>query len=58
MTKVEPDYLTTAEVAKRMGVHVKTVRRWIAAGRVRVVKVAATVRIAWPLESPERKSGH
>lgn len=38
------ELLTTAEVAARLGVHVRTVHRWVQTGRISPVKRAAGIR--------------
>lgn len=38
-------YVTTAQVAAELGVHVNTVRNWIKAGHVKAVKIGHCVRI-------------
>lgn len=41
------DYLTPKELAATLGVHVKTVRRWIQDGRFEAVKIGTqTIRIS------------
>lgn len=39
--------LTVAEVAQRLGVHAKTIRREIARGRLEAFKVGDSVRVSW-----------
>lgn len=34
----EPEFLTTADVAERLGVTGRTVRNWIFCGRIRAIK--------------------
>lgn len=48
------ELLTVKEVAYRMRVHYRTVWRWIAAGRIQVVRIAGQVRIPESALSPEK----
>lgn len=41
-----PDLQTVAEVAEQLKVHEKTLRRWIAEGRIPVVRIGRLVRIS------------
>jgi excisionase family DNA binding protein len=45
MTADATAFLTTTEAAKVLRVHVRTLRRWIRAGRLPIVKVGAVVRV-------------
>lgn len=40
-------YLTTKEVARILGVHVRTVGNWIRAGKLRAIRIGKAYRIAW-----------
>jgi excisionase family DNA binding protein len=53
-------YRTAAEVAQELGVSLRTVRRWVADGRLRVTRVGRSVRIpvdAYREASPAFPSG-
>jgi excisionase family DNA binding protein len=41
-----PVYLTTRDVARRLGVHPQTVRRWIASGRLPATRIGKDYRIS------------
>lgn len=41
MVMTEEALLTVRQVAKRLSVHEETVRRWIAAGRLRAIKLGS-----------------
>lgn len=63
--RTRPDWKNVNEVAAIVGVHPKTVRRWIRSGRVRAYRVAGQVRIdlndldavAVPIVPTERRRG-
>lgn len=42
MTTTAPRLLTPAQVGKHFGVHEDTVRRWVAAGKLRAVDIGTT----------------
>lgn len=41
----QPQFITIADAADRLGVSIKTVRRWIAAGRLAAVRMGSQIRI-------------
>lgn len=45
-TVPRPPFLTTRQVARRLGVHPETVRRWIAAGRLPATRIGKDYRVA------------
>lgn len=45
VTNPEQAYLSSKAVARRLGVHPETVRRWIASGRLPATKIGKDYRI-------------
>lgn len=43
--KTQPQFITIADAAARLGVSEKTIRRWIAAGRLAAVRMGSHIRI-------------
>jgi len=57
VTMIDRPYRTAAEAASELGVSLRTVRRWVADGRLPSIRVGRSVRIPQDAYRPESRIG-